>query len=40
MEDHKKVLESMENDHTTISHEMLPNPEFKEQLAELQTSSS
>jgi hypothetical protein len=36
VEDHKKVLKSMENNHTTISHEILPNPDLKEQMAELQ----
>jgi hypothetical protein len=35
-ENHKKILETIENDCTIISHALLQNQELKEQLAELQ----
>ncbi|XP_020019890.2 golgin subfamily A member 2 isoform X2 [Castor canadensis] len=35
-EDRKKILETMDNDRTTISRALLQNRELKEQLAELQ----
>jgi hypothetical protein len=35
-ENHKKILETIENDCTIISHALLQNQELKEQLSELQ----